>query len=111
MITTNQSNTFAASPLRHVLCSLFLVSAAVAALTALASLGANNRAGSSGELASACDPVTLLAENFDNVVTPALPPGWASTTWETSNSGLPTPPADTPPNPVFVDDPVTVSAK
>jgi len=95
MITTNQSNTFAASPLRHVLCFLFLVSGVVAALAALASLGANNRAGSSGEQASACDPVTLLAENFDSVIPPALPPGWASTTWVTSNSGVPTPPADT----------------
>jgi len=111
MITTNQSNTFAASPLRHVLCFLFLVSGVVAALAALASLGANNRAGSSGEQASACDPVTLLAENFDSVIPPALPPGWASTTWVTSNSGVPTPPADTPPNGVFVDDPVTISDK
>src|SRR2546430_6780011 len=111
VMITSQNNRFAASPLRYVLCFLLLVSAAVAALTALASLGANNRAGSSGELASACDPVTLLTENFDSVIPPALPPGWASTTWVTSNSGVPTPPADTPPNAVVVDDPVTISDK
>jgi len=77
---TNQNNRFAASPLRHVLCLLFLVSAAVAALAALASLGTNSQAGSSGERAPSCNPVTLLAENFDSVIPPALPPGWASTT-------------------------------
>jgi len=111
MITTNQNNTFAASPLRHVLCFLFLVSAAVAALAALASLGANNRAGSSGDQASACDPVTLLAEHFDSVTPPVLPAGWASTTWVISNSGVPTPAADSLPNAVFVDDPATISDK
>src|SRR2546430_2436181 len=111
VMITSQNNRFAALPLRYVLCFLLLVSAAVAALTALASLGANNRAGSSGELASACDPVTLLTENFDSVIPPALPPGWASTTWITHNSAVPRPPADTPPNAVVVDDPVTISDK
>ena len=42
---------------------------------------------------------------------PALPTGWSSTTWVTSNSGVPTPPADTLPNAVFVDDPATISDK
>jgi hypothetical protein len=32
-------------------------------------------------------------------------------TWVTSNSGLPTPAADTPPNAAFVDDPATISDK
>jgi hypothetical protein len=40
-----------------------------------------------------------------------LPPGWSSTTWITSNAGLPTPPADSLPNAAFVDDPVTISDK
>jgi hypothetical protein len=57
-----------------------------------------------------CDPVVTLTY-FDNVTPPALPPGWSSTTWVTSNSGLPAPPADTLPNAVFVDDPPTVSDK
>ena len=44
-------------------------------------------------------------ENFDNVTPPALPTGWLATStlrprplWVTSNSGVPSPPADTPPN-------------
>src|SRR6516162_4376229 len=57
-----------------------------------------------------CDPVVLFTY-FDNVTPPALPPGWSSTTWVTSNSGLPGPPADTPPNAAFVDDPTTISDK
>jgi hypothetical protein len=59
-----------------------------------------------------CEPIlTLLLEFFDGVMPPALPTGWSSTTWVTSNSGVPTPPADTPPNAVFVDDPATISEK
>ena len=49
---------------------------------------------------------------------PALPPGWLATNaqgppplWVTSDSGLPTPPADTLPNAFFIDDPPTVSDK
>ena len=47
-----------------------------------------------------------------------LPPDWLATNalgppplWVTSNSGLPMPPADTPPNAAFVDDPGVVSDK
>jgi hypothetical protein len=58
-----------------------------------------------------CDPVPLLLEFFDGVTPPALPTGWSSTTWVTSNSGVPTPPADTLPNAAFVDDPATISDK
>jgi len=58
-----------------------------------------------------CSPVTLLIENFDGVTPPALPLGWSSTTWITSNSGAPMPPADTPPNAAFVDDPASISDK
>ena len=49
---------------------------------------------------------------------PALPPGWLATNaqgppplWVTSDSGLPTPPADTLPNAFFIDDPPIVSDK
>jgi hypothetical protein len=49
---------------------------------------------------------TVFAENFDGVTAPALPPGWASTTWVTSTT---TP--DTSPNDAFVDDPESVSDK
>jgi hypothetical protein len=58
-----------------------------------------------------CHPFSLLTEFFDGVMPPALPSGWSSTTWVTSNSGVPTPPADTLPNAAFVDDPATISDK
>ena len=58
-----------------------------------------------------CEPILLLSEFFDAVAPPALPTGWSSTTWVTSNSGAPMPPADTLPNAVFVDDPATVTDK
>src|SRR5262245_20464170 len=63
--------------------------------------------------------ITILDENFDNVTPPALPPGWTATNginpdgilWQTSNSGVPTPTNDTPPNAAWVNDPDTVSDK
>ena len=61
---------------------------------------------------------TLLDENFDGVTPPALPPGWLATNaqgppplWVTSNSGVPMPPAYSPPNAAFIDDPAVVSDK
>lgn len=58
-----------------------------------------------------------ITENFDNVTPPALP-GWIATNaqgppplWVTSDSGVPIPPADIPPNAAFVDDPPVVSDK
>ena len=67
-----------------------------------------------------CPPCTLRTtiENFDGVMPPELPPDWAATNaqgppplWVTSNSGVPMPPADTPPNAAFIDDPAVVSDK
>jgi hypothetical protein len=59
-----------------------------------------------------------FGENFDAVTPPVLPAGWVATNvqgppplWETSNSGLPSPPADTLPNAAFIDDPPVVSDK
>jgi hypothetical protein len=60
-----------------------------------------------------------MSENFDGVMPPALPPpNWVATNvqgppplWVTSNSGVPSPPADTPPNAAFVDDPSVISDK
>lgn len=56
--------------------------------------------------------------NFDDVTPPALPEGFIATNvqgrpplWVTSDSGVPMPPADTPPNAVFIDDPAVVSDK
>jgi hypothetical protein len=60
----------------------------------------------------------VLSENFDNVTPPALPSDWTATNaqgppplWVTSNSGVPMPPADTPPNAAFINDPAVVSDK
>ena len=60
-----------------------------------------------------------LFESFDNVTPPVLPPGWIAgnvidpdgISWETSNSGFPMPPADSPPNAAWVNDPATISDK
>jgi hypothetical protein len=52
----------------------------------------------------------FLAENFDELVPPALPNGWtvswtgAGAAWSTTNSG-----ADSPPNAAFVPDPPAIS--
>ena len=58
-------------------------------------------------------------QDFDGVTPPALPPGWTAANainpdgvlWQTSNSGSPTPPADTLPNAAWINDPATVSDK
>ena len=62
--------------------------------------------------------VTPLAQNFDSVIPPALPPGWLATNtlgpppfWATSDSGVPSPPADSSPNSAFIDDPDVISDK
>src|SRR6059058_4326402 len=65
-----------------------------------------------------CWSLQGIIVNFDNVTPPALPPDWAATNaqgppplWVTSNSGVPMPPADTPPNAAYIDDPAVVSDK
>lgn len=65
-----------------------------------------------------CAGFSTSIENFDSVTPPALPPSWLATNalgpppfWVTSNSGLPMPAADTPPNAAFIDDPNVVSDK
>ena len=60
-----------------------------------------------------------LGESFDFVMPSALPAGWTATNgtnpdgilWQTSNSGLPSPPADSPPNAAWVNDPAAISDK
>ena len=60
-----------------------------------------------------------LFENFDNVTPPTLPVGWTAMNainpdgirWQTSNAGSPTPPADSPPNAAWVNDPAAISDK
>jgi hypothetical protein len=73
----------------------------------------------SQESPDGCGGVTLLIEDFDGVTPPALPDGWVATNaidpdgifWITSNSGDPFPPADSPPNAAFVNDPSAISDK
>lgn len=61
---------------------------------------------------------TLLDENLDSLIPPALPFGWLATNalgspplWVTSDSGVPVPPADSLPNAAFIDDPGVISDK
>jgi hypothetical protein len=64
-------------------------------------------------------PECGLLESFDNVTPPLLPPGWTAINainpdgifWQTSNSGQPIPPANSPPNTAWVNDPDTISDK
>ena len=65
-----------------------------------------------------CWKAVEFGENFDGVMPPMLPPGWVATNvqgpppmWVTSNSGVPSPPADTLPNAAFIDDPGVISDK
>lgn len=65
-----------------------------------------------------CIGLDRISENFDSLTPPTLPPGWLATNalgpppfWVTSNSGLPSPPADTAPNATFIDDPAVVTDK
>ena len=63
--------------------------------------------------------VPNFSENFDGVTPPALPAGWVATNavdpdmifWQSSNSGVPTPVADSLPNAAWVNDPALVSDK
>jgi hypothetical protein len=107
-MTTNPNRTFMPSRLRYGLCVLLITAAAAVALARIVAAVAID----GGDRAETrCQPILLLMESFDGVTPPALPTGWSSTTWVTSNSGVPTPPADTPPNAAFVDDPATISDK
>ncbi len=134
------TRSFTLTRLRNVLCVTLLIAAGIAALGPIGSSHAISQAGSasseengqggvdlSGLIgatplpAPSCGPCSLpivLDENFDNVTPPALPPDWLATNalgppplWVTSNSGVPNPPADTPPNAAFIDDPSVVSDK
>jgi hypothetical protein len=92
--------------LRHILCLSLIVGAALV----LARVAAETKDGNY-RVDGQCEPILLFSEFFDSVTSPALPIGWSSTTWGTSNSGIPMPPADTLPNAVLVDDPATISDK
>ena len=134
---TNPKSAFTRRRLRNVLCSLFFVAAAIAVVGETGSLRAiAQRAHESTspeddswgqtELSAAaipapppCDVITALDEKFDAVTPPALPPFWTAINgidpdgvlWQTSASGLPSPPSDTAPNAAWVNDPAFISDK
>src|SRR5882757_11202374 len=92
---------------RSVISALLFIAAGLVVLGRMAvamALGETDR------IRGGCDPV-VIPQFFDGVTPPALPRGWSSTTWVTSNAGLPSPPADSLPNAGFVDDPATINDK
>jgi hypothetical protein len=93
--------------LRLIFCLSLIVGAALVLARVVAAEAKDGNYRVDGQ----CEPILILSEFFDGVTPPALPLGWSSTTWVTSNSGVPMPPADTLPNAVFVDDPATISDK
>ena len=102
--------TSATRPMRNVISLMMLIATGVAVRPTAAQLCSRG-----------CPPCTYrhtLTENFDNLTPPALPTGWLATNalgppplWVTSNSGVPNPPADTPPNAAFIDNPSVLSDK
>jgi hypothetical protein len=75
-------------------------------------------AASTPPLCGGCEVPMEWREDFDGVMPPALPQWWLATNpqgpppvWVTSTSGVPDPPADTPPNAASIDDPAVVSDK
>ena len=71
-----------------------------------------------GRCPQPCAGLMTSTENFDSVTPPELPIPWLATNalgpppvWVTSDSGLPSPPADTSPNAAFIDDPDVISDK
>jgi hypothetical protein len=107
----NLKRTLIPTRLRHVVLLLLLFAGCVAVAPAVAQDTGASPCGP-------CSDLVTLSENFDSVTPPALPTDWLATNalgppplWVTSNSGVPIPPADTPPNAAFIDDPAVVSDK
>jgi hypothetical protein len=129
-MAANLNRIFTPSRWRRLFCLLFFVAAGIAALGAIGSSRANSTQGGPAASFTAVSPltppcppglgvITVLGENFDNVTPPTLPAGWTATNaidpdgifWQTSNMGLPSPPADSLPNAAWVNDPPVVSDK
>ena len=94
----------------NLVCFAVLIAGVAVAPTAVQDSG--------GSPCPPCSGLVTLSENFDGVTPPALPTDWLATNalgppplWVTSNSGVPVPPSDTPPNAAFIDDPAVVSDK
>lgn len=107
-MTRNRKRTSTLTRLRNILCLILLLAAEVSVIPMAARNGS----------CPFCFFPQTRSENFDNVTPPALPAGWLATNaqgsaplWVTSDSGVPGPPADTPPNAALIDDPAVVSDK
>jgi hypothetical protein len=106
-----RARTFTPTRSRNVLCSVLVIATGVAA---------GITAAQTDRVATCpyCSIPRQLGESFDGVTPPTLPSGWLATNalgppplWVTSNDGVPGPPADTPPNAAFIDDPAVLSDK
>lgn len=101
--------------------------ASVSAVAAVAPGDAEDNSSSRIDTLALVDPtpppcndqlITVLGDNFDNVMPPALP-GWTANNgidpdgilWQSSSTGLPSPPADSLPNAAWVNDPPLPSDK
>jgi hypothetical protein len=71
------------------------LSLGVGTVLALAGIVAAGTADGDYRVEGECEPIAILLEFFDAVTLPALPMGWSSATWVTSNSRGPMPAADT----------------
>ena len=101
---------------------LLLYAVAIAAHATNVTLADANSSGTNNfEPALNLQPVAGCSffETFDQVTPPELPPGWTATNgidpdgilWQTSDSGDPSPPAYSPPNAAWVNDPDAISDK
>ena len=113
---------------RSKLLAIMVTTVAVLATGVISSSRANDGLGPSDISASVvasnppqCPPCwrpVEFGDNFDSVMPPMFLPGWVVTNvqgpppmWVTSNSGVPSPPADTLPNAALIDDPSVTSDK
>lgn len=111
---TNVNRTSTRHPWWALFCLVLLFAACLAMRPSLAGI----RGPSHSRRCPPCTSLRTLSENFDSLTPPALPADWLATNalgpppmWVTSNSGVPSPPADTFPNAASIDDPGVVSDK
>lgn len=111
-MTEGLARTFPPTRLRHLVCLVLVIVGGGAADLTTAQIERTDTC------PGRCSVPRALSENFESVTPPMLPVGWLATNalglpprWVTSNSGVPTPPADTPPNAAFIDDPAVLSDK
>src|SRR4030095_9494236 len=98
---------------RRRLCLIFCLLVVASAAVGLPRIVAAETTYGNDRADGQCDPILLLSEFFDGVTPPTLPAGCRApcgrdrTPEGPRHLGAPTPPAETPPNAVFVEDPAT----